>query len=28
MLWLNGPVRPIIGSPGAVVVGDMNGDVQ
>lgn len=28
MLWLNGPVRPIIGSPGMVVVGDMNGDVQ
>src|SRR6266508_6318161 len=28
MLWLHGPVRPIIGSPGAVVVGDMNGDVQ
>lgn len=28
MLWLNGPVRPIIGSPDAVVVGDMNGDVQ
>jgi cell wall assembly regulator SMI1 len=28
MLWLNGPVRPIIGSPGTVVVGDMNGDVQ
>ena len=28
MLWLNGPVRPIIGSPGAVVVGDMNGDTQ
>ncbi|MEH0830081.1 MULTISPECIES: SMI1/KNR4 family protein [unclassified Micromonospora] len=27
-LFLNGPVRPIIGSPGAVVVGDMNGDVQ
>ncbi|MET8372386.1 SMI1/KNR4 family protein [Micromonospora profundi] len=27
-LWLNGPVRPIIGSPGAVVVGDMNGDVR
>ncbi|MEU5910209.1 SMI1/KNR4 family protein [Micromonospora sp. NPDC047527] len=27
-LCLNGPVRPIIGSPGAVVVGDMNGDVQ
>jgi cell wall assembly regulator SMI1 len=28
MLRLNGPVRPIIGSPGAVVVGDTNGDVQ
>ena len=28
MLWLNGPVRPIVGSPGTVVVGDMNGDVQ
>jgi cell wall assembly regulator SMI1 len=28
MLWLNGPVRPIIGSPGAVVVGDTNGDVR
>ncbi|MFC7547767.1 SMI1/KNR4 family protein [Plantactinospora sp. GCM10030261] len=27
MLSLNGPVRPIVGSPGAVVVGDMNGDV-
>ncbi|MEK8107201.1 hypothetical protein NKG94_22350 [Micromonospora sp. M12] len=27
MLWLNGPVRPIVGAPGAVVVGDMNGDV-
>ncbi|GAA1883981.1 SMI1/KNR4 family protein [Actinomadura bangladeshensis] len=27
-LSLNGPVRPIIGSPGALVVGDMNGDVQ
>ncbi|MFG2049684.1 SMI1/KNR4 family protein [Micromonospora sp. NPDC048935] len=27
MLCLNGPVRPIVGSPGAVVVGDMNGDV-
>jgi cell wall assembly regulator SMI1 len=26
-LFLNGPVRPIVGSPGAVVVGDMNGDV-
>ena len=28
MLWLNGPVRPIIGSPGTVVVGDTNGDVH
>jgi cell wall assembly regulator SMI1 len=28
MVWLNGPLRPIIGSPGTVVVGDMNGDVQ
>ncbi|MGI5520061.1 SMI1/KNR4 family protein [Micromonospora sp. CA-259024] len=28
MLFLNGPVRPVIGSPGAVVVGDMNGDVR
>jgi hypothetical protein len=27
MIWLNGPVRPIVDSPGAVVVGDMNGDV-
>lgn len=27
MLWLNGPVRPIVGSPGMVVVGDSNGDV-
>ncbi len=27
-LFLNGPVRPIVGSPGAVLVGDMNGDVQ
>lgn len=27
-LCLSGPVRPIVGSPGAVVVGDMNGDVQ
>lgn len=26
-LFLNGPVRPIVGSPGAVLVGDMNGDV-
>ena len=26
-LFLNGPVRPIAGSAGAVVVGDMNGDV-
>jgi cell wall assembly regulator SMI1 len=28
MLWLTGPVRPIVGSPGTVVVGNMNGDVQ
>jgi cell wall assembly regulator SMI1 len=28
MLSVNGPVRPIIASPGAVVVGDLNGDVQ
>ncbi|MFD0823640.1 SMI1/KNR4 family protein, partial [Micromonospora zhanjiangensis] len=28
MIGLSGPVRPIIGSPGMVVVGDMNGDVQ
>lgn len=28
MLWLNGPVRPIIGSPGTVAVGDTNGDIQ
>jgi cell wall assembly regulator SMI1 len=27
MLWLDGPVQPIVGSPGAVVVGDMNGTV-
>lgn len=27
-LCLNGPVRPIVGSAGAVVVGDMNGDVH
>ncbi|MGC4814374.1 SMI1/KNR4 family protein [Micromonospora sp. DT228] len=27
MLCLNGPVRPIVGTPGAVVVGHMNGDV-
>jgi cell wall assembly regulator SMI1 len=27
-LFLNGPVRPIVGSPGTVVVGDTNGDVQ
>jgi cell wall assembly regulator SMI1 len=26
-LWLNGPVRPVVGAPGAVVVGDLNGDV-
>jgi cell wall assembly regulator SMI1 len=26
-LFLNGPVRPIVGSAGAVLVGDMNGDV-
>jgi cell wall assembly regulator SMI1 len=28
MLCLNAPVRPISGSPGMVVVGDTNGDVQ
>lgn len=28
MICLNGPVRPIVGSTGAVVVGDMNGDVH
>src|SRR5262245_6981962 len=28
MFWLNGPVRPVIGSPGTVVVGDANGDVH
>ncbi|WP_165947120.1 SMI1/KNR4 family protein [Micromonospora sp. 15K316] len=28
MLRLNGPVRPVVGSPGAVVVGGMNGDVH
>jgi cell wall assembly regulator SMI1 len=27
-LFLNGPVRPIVGSAGAVMVGDMNGDVN
>ncbi|TYB92188.1 hypothetical protein FXF53_28960 [Micromonospora sp. WP24] len=27
-LFLNGPVRPVVGSPGAVVVGDLNGDVH
>jgi cell wall assembly regulator SMI1 len=27
MISLNGPVRPIVGGPGAVVVGDMNADV-
>lgn len=27
-ICLNGPVRPIVGSSGAVVVGDMNGDVH
>lgn len=27
-ICLNGPVRPIVGSAGAVVVGDMNGDVH
>lgn len=27
MIWLNGPVRPIVGSPGTAVVGDTNGDV-
>jgi len=27
MIWLNGPVRPVVGSPGTVVVGDTNGDV-
>ncbi|GAA0947662.1 SMI1/KNR4 family protein [Virgisporangium aurantiacum] len=26
-LFLTGSVRPIVGSPGAVIVGDMNGDV-
>ncbi|MEU8209527.1 SMI1/KNR4 family protein [Micromonospora sp. NPDC049044] len=28
MLCLNGPVRPIVGAPGTVVVGDLNGDVK
>jgi cell wall assembly regulator SMI1 len=28
MVFLNGPVWPIIGSPTTVVVGDLNGDVQ
>lgn len=28
MICLNGPVRPIVGSAGAVMVGDMNGDVH
>ncbi|MGH3657613.1 MAG: hypothetical protein ACRDUA_13230 [Micromonosporaceae bacterium] len=28
MICPNGPVRPIVGSTGAVVVGDMNGDVH
>lgn len=28
MICLNGPVRPIVGSAGSVLVGDMNGDVH
>lgn len=28
MIFLNGPVRPIVGSADAVVVGDINGDVH
>ncbi|MEV4811007.1 SMI1/KNR4 family protein [Micromonospora avicenniae] len=28
MISLNGPVRPVVGAAGAVVVGDLNGDVH